>query len=44
MYVQKNQEDLFEKWRYAVTTIFFDVPKNMNLLNSKQKEDMKFME
>ena len=44
MYVQKDQEDLFKKWRYAVTTIFFDVPKNMNLLNAKQKDDMKFME
>lgn len=26
MYVQKNQEDLFENWRYAVTTLFFHVP------------------
>lgn len=23
MYVQKNQERLFDKWRYAVTTVFF---------------------
>ena len=35
MYVQKNQEDLFKNWRYAVTTVFFDVPKNMNLINQK---------
>ena len=27
MYVQKNQEHLFDKWRYMVTTIFFDRPK-----------------
>jgi len=33
MYVQKNQEQLFNKFRYLVTAVFFDVPTNMNTLN-----------
>ena len=27
MYVQKNSEDLFKKWRYCVTSLLFEVPK-----------------
>jgi carbonic anhydrase len=34
MYVQKNQEHLFEKWRYAVTTIFYQVPEDEKLLSN----------
>jgi carbonic anhydrase len=34
MYAQKNQEFLFENWRYAVTTIFITVPDNEKLLSS----------
>jgi hypothetical protein len=40
MYVQKNQEYLFDKWRYAVTTVFFQVPQDKKLLSDHQRESM----
>tara|TARA_B110000285_G_C14779431_1_gene447802 strand:+ start:256 stop:429 length:174 start_codon:yes stop_codon:yes gene_type:complete len=44
MYVQKNQEHLFDKWRYAVTTIFFQVPEDEKLLSNHQKETMNYFD
>jgi hypothetical protein len=34
MYAQKNQEFLFDNWRYAVTSIFFTVPEDEKLLSA----------
>ena len=44
MYAQKNQEFLFENWRYAVTSIFFTVPENERLLSAHQKESMEYFD
>jgi hypothetical protein len=44
MYAQKNQEFLFENWRYAVTSIFFTVPDNEKLLSKHQLETMDYFD
>jgi len=44
MYVQKNQEKLFEDWRYAVTTVFFDVPPSLSSLNEQELENMEYVD
>jgi len=45
MYVQKNQEHLFEKWRYAVTAILFEVPKHKkHMLTRNQIRFMDYFE
>ena len=45
MYVQKNQEHLFDKWRYAVTAIMFEVPKyKKHMLTKNQIEFMDYFE
>lgn len=36
MYVQKNQEHLFDNWRYVVTTVFFEVPKQRHIQHASQ--------
>lgn len=40
MYTQKDEQDLFDKWRYCVTAVFFDIPKNMQMLNEQQIKNM----
>ena len=37
MYVRPHQQELFKKWKYAVTGVFMDVPSNLNSLNDQQK-------
>mmetsp|Transcript_1833 Transcript_1833/g.2467 ORF Transcript_1833/g.2467 Transcript_1833/m.2467 type:complete len:126 (+) Transcript_1833:391-768(+) len=44
MYVQKNQEFFFNKWKYAVNTIMFRIPDKMHLLSNHQKESMDFFD
>ena len=44
MYTQKNQEEIFNNFRYAVTGVMFDVPKNLAALNESQKQNMEFFD
>ena len=44
MYVRPNQQELFKKWKYAVTGVFMDVPSNINSLNDSQKQTMEFVD
>lgn len=33
MYTPLGNTDLFDKWRYVVTAVFFDTPTNIKALN-----------
>lgn len=43
MYTPLSDTQLFDKWRYVVTAVFFDTPTNMNALNETQIENMEFV-
>jgi carbonic anhydrase len=43
MYTPLGDQSLFDKWRYAVTAIFFDTTQNKSMLNEQQKDNMDFL-
>ena len=43
MYTPLGDQKLFDKWRYAVTAVFFDTTENVSMLNEQQKDNIEFL-